>query len=99
MRSMVEGAHLVAARNDTANNPIEITKHVTSGNSHHVKTFFSKYRVTNGISSWLIGTIMCLSIHLDDQTVAEAGEVGGDPPHRKLRPKLQPIRSPPERLQ
>ena len=99
MRSMVEGAHLAAARNDAANNPIEITKHVTGGNSHHVKTFFPENRVTSGVSSWLIAAIMSLSVYLDDQTVAEAGEVGRDPPHRKLRTKLQTIRSPPKCLQ
>ena len=88
MRSMVEGAHRVAARNDAANHPVEITKHITSGNSHNVKTFFFEYRVPSSVAMWLIATIMRLSIHFDDQPVAKAGEVGGEPPHRKLRPKL-----------
>ena len=99
MPSMVEGAQVIASRHNPENNPIEIAEHVTSKNSHHVKTFFLKQRITSRIAPWLIAAIMPLSVDLDDQPVAEAGEVGCYPTHRKLRPKLQSVRSPSQRLQ
>jgi hypothetical protein len=91
MRSMVEGAHLRASRNDPGNYAVEIAQYLTSRNSHHVKTLFPQKLVPSGIALGLIAATMRLSFHLDDQAMAEAGEVGGNRSNRKLRSELQSV--------
>ena len=95
----MEGAHLAASRHDPGNDAIEIAKHVTRGNSHHRKSFCSQKRVASRIAPRLVATIMSFAVHLDHQPMAEAGEISGDLPDRKLRSKFQPARALAERFQ
>ena len=73
---MVEGAHLRAMRSDAANYPIEIPQNIAGSNAHRGKAFSCHRTISRSISSGLIAVAMTFAIDLNDQPMAETGEVG-----------------------
>ena len=98
MRSMVEGAHLGTDREYEAKHRVQVLEHIACSNAHDVKAFSPQQRITRPVAARLVAETVSLPIDLDDQTVAKAGEIGGDPIRRKLAAELQAIRPSPERL-
>ena len=99
MRSVVvERAHCGATCNDAVEYAIQVTMHVNRRDAQNIEALAPKQRVARDISGRLITAAVRLAIDLDDQTVAEAGEIGGDPLRRELPPELESVRALPQGL-
>jgi hypothetical protein len=87
----VEGAHLRAARNDSGNDALEIAQNIARSDPHHFKPFFLQERIASCVAPGLVTAVMCFSVYLDNQAVAETREISRDPAHGKLRSKFQSV--------
>ena len=58
MRSMVEGAHLGAARNDAGKDGVQVAQHLSRGNSHDIEPIAPKQRIAGGVAARLVTTIV-----------------------------------------
>jgi hypothetical protein len=95
---MVEGAHFGASRNDPAEHGIHVLEQVSSGDAHDPKVLALEQCVTREVAARLIAKRMPFAVHLDNDSMAEAGEVYGHFADRKLFPELQSPRSLPQLL-
>ena len=93
MRSMVEGAQLTARLNDPAKHRINVLQDLSRGNTKYVKSLFPYQRIARLVGTWSITEAVGLAVHLNDQSVAKAGEIGRDPIPRKLASELKAART------
>ena len=98
MRSMVEGAHVRAARDNSRQHCIQVTKHIRRGNAHDGETFAPKNGVPCGVTPGLVTAIVPFPVNLNDQPPLQTGEVRSNLANRELPAKPQPIRTPSEHL-
>ena len=99
MRSMVEGAHVSAPRDDSGYDPVEVAQDIARRNAHHGKSFFAQEYISRRVVPWLVTAIMTFAVDLDNQAMTQTRKIHGDLSDGKLRPKLQSIWTTAERLE
>jgi hypothetical protein len=98
MRSMVEGAHLCASRNDARYDPVQIVENISRGDAHDGESLSIHNCVAGAVTLGLITVAVPFAVHFDDQPVAEASKICGHLLDGKLPAKLQAIRPRSQRL-
>jgi len=87
----VEGAHLTASRDDRLDNSFQIRKHFSRSNAHNLEPFPFQKCVASAVTPWLIAQAVLLPVNLDNETMAEAGEIDRYPFNRELLAELQAV--------
>ena len=88
----VEGAHLGTGSQDVVEHPVQVLKHVTSGDSRHSKPLATEHRVTRDIAPRLIAEAMSFPVDFDNEASFETGEIDSHLTDRKLFPEFVTIR-------
>ena len=91
MRSMVEGAHVDAMRDDASDHAVQILEHIPRRNAHDVERLTPQQGIPRCITPRLIAKAVPLAIDLNNQPVAETGKVSCDSICWELTPKLQSL--------
>ncbi len=92
MRSMVEGAHLGAARNDAGQDRVQVPKHIRRGNPHHFEPSSPKHRVSYSIPAGLVATTVSFSVDFNDHPTLKTGKINRHLSNRKLSSKFESVR-------
>jgi hypothetical protein len=97
MRSMVEGAPLLASVNNSKDYPFKVVENLCRRDAHSKETQFAKMSVPSRIARRAIAPVVRFAVDLYRQPRRQAGEVERKPSLRALLPETKAPRPLPQR--